>query len=139
MLNSHLEIDDLELKRARTFDATTQYARDKRRQVAMTEHWARSHPDLAFYTVHPGWTTTEGVKSSIPSFYATFEKEFRPLPAGADGIVYLACAASTDLVNGGFYLDRTVQKKHLAFSAGTKYSEADAQRLCVKLKELAKL
>ena len=40
MLTEPLEVKDLEFKRAKKFDAVKQYARGKRHQVALAEHWA---------------------------------------------------------------------------------------------------
>ena len=37
------------------FDGARQYARDKRRQTALTERWAVDHPSILFFTMHPGW------------------------------------------------------------------------------------
>lgn len=42
------------------------------------------------YSVHPGWATTEGVKSSIPGFYSFYKDKFRDVAQGTDGIVWLA-------------------------------------------------
>lgn len=133
MYTEKLVVDDLEMKQAKKVDAMVQYARDKRRQVAFTEHLASIHGgSVGFYTVHPGWTTTEGVKKSIPGFFDMFGKDFRSLTEGADGIVYLAMEEPKMLENGEFYLDRAKQAKHLALS-GTRYDPSEAQRLCEKL------
>lgn len=42
------------------------------------------------YAMHPGWTETQGVKSSIPGFWKAFGSRFRSVEQGADTIVYLA-------------------------------------------------
>jgi len=41
MLAEELVVDDLEYTKPRKYSGVTQYARDKRRQVALTERWAR--------------------------------------------------------------------------------------------------
>lgn len=38
---------------------------------------------------HAGWTETEGVKTSLPSFYSSFKNKLRTLEQGADTTVYL--------------------------------------------------
>jgi hypothetical protein len=42
-------------------------------QVALTEYWAQKHKDaVAFYSVHPGWVDTGGLKKSMPGFHAKY-------------------------------------------------------------------
>ena len=84
--------DDLECKTMRKYDGTIQYARDKRRQVALAERFDELWRDQGVHTyaMHPGWTETEGVKRDIPGFWDTFKNSFRPLEQGADTITYLA-------------------------------------------------
>lgn len=81
------------------------------------------------------WTETEGVKTSIPSFYATFKDKLRTLPQGADTITWLSLQDADKIESGAFYLDRKPQTKHLPFS-GTKYSDEEAQRLLTVLDNL---
>jgi len=143
-LTEHLEIDDLEgTKIAQKKDfGSIQYARDKRRQLALTEQLARewSNPATAdaasihVFAMHPGWTSTEGVKTSIPEFYDRFKDKLRTLPQGADTILFLCLENIEKLRSGEFYLDRKVQSKHLPL-AGTRYSEEDATRLTATLDE----
>ncbi len=147
-LTEHLEIDDLEgTKIAKKKDfGTIQYARDKRRQLAITEQLAKewgtvtgrgdSTGKIHVFAMHPGWTSTEGVKTSIPEFYERFKDRLRTLPQGADTISYL-CLEDIDKLDhsGAFYLDRKVQSKHLPFS-GTGYAETEPKRLTTALDAL---
>lgn len=69
MLTERLEIEDLEGKNLRkdetSIDGTTQYARCKRMQVALTEHWARKYPNSFWAaSMHPGWVDTPGVRKA---------------------------------------------------------------------------
>ncbi len=140
-LTEHLEINDLEgTKIAHKKDfGTLQYARDKRRQLAITEQLAREWEasNISVFAMHPGWTSTEGVKTSIPEFYNRFKDKLRTLSQGADTIFYLCVEDIKKLESGGFYLDRKVQSKHLPLS-GTGYSEEDAKKLVSALDELIK-
>ncbi|KAG7667268.1 hypothetical protein Ndes2526B_g04229 [Nannochloris sp. 'desiccata'] len=140
-LTEHLEIDDLEgTKIAQKKDfGTIQYARDKRRQLAITEQLAKEWTNTAapaaavhVFAMHPGWTSTEGVKTSIPDFYARLKDKLRTLPQGADTILYLCLESIEKLKSGEFYLDRKVQSKHLPL-AGTRYSEEEAKKLTAVL------
>ena len=64
-----------------------------RPQVALTERfserWAAAGQRTRAYAMHPGWTETEGVKTSIPGFYATFKNKLRNLQQGCDTTVWL--------------------------------------------------
>ncbi|KAG2452436.1 hypothetical protein HYH02_002679 [Chlamydomonas schloesseri] len=112
------------------FDGTVAYSRDKRRQVAMAERfgelWAGS--GVTVVSMHPGWAVTEGVKKSIPGFYNFYKDSFRQVEQGADTLVWLALQDPTKLQPGAFYLDRTVQPKHLPL-AGTAYDTAAVDTL----------
>jgi hypothetical protein len=43
-------------------------------QVALTEYWAQKHKDaeLGFYSVHPGWVDSGGLKKSMQGFHAKY-------------------------------------------------------------------
>lgn len=67
MLTENLYVDDLEgkalIKTDGSMDGPAQYSRCKRRQVALTEHWARKHDGKGIFwaSMHPGWADTPGV------------------------------------------------------------------------------
>lgn len=50
------------------FEGSTQYARNKRIQVVLTEKWAEKYSEkgIGFYSMHPGWSDTPGVAKSLP-------------------------------------------------------------------------
>jgi len=50
------------------FDGTEIYAQNKRQQVVMAEHYAKTYPEIYFASMHPGWSDTPGVQTSMPSF-----------------------------------------------------------------------
>lgn len=136
-----LEIDDLEgadIQSSSRF-SETQYSRDKRRQIAIAEglsrEWASSK--VFAYSMHPGWAETESVKTSIPDFYARFKQSLRTPEQGADTIAWLAETDDQKLENGGYYLDRSPQSKHLPLSR-TSYSEDDVIALMLKLDRVIK-
>ncbi len=136
-----LEVDDLEgndILSSSKF-SETQYSRDKRRQIAIAEglsrEWAKSN--VFAYSMHPGWAETESVKTSIPDFYARFKQSLRTPAEGADTIAWLAEKDDGSLENGGYYLDRSPQSKHLPLSR-TSYSEDEVFALMLKLDRLIK-
>ncbi|GFH09179.1 uncharacterized protein HaLaN_04278, partial [Haematococcus lacustris] len=51
---------------------------------------------VGVYSMHPGWTLTEGVKKSIPGFYNFYKDKFRDPGQGTDTLVYLALQADID-------------------------------------------
>jgi len=133
-LTEPLEIEDLQgekLKKNKSF-GQTQYARDKRRQIAVVEHLAKEWTDIGVYSMHPGWVDTHGVKSSMPDFHSTLNSSLRSLEEGADTIVWLATQDKGKLEPGALYLDRQIQSKHLPLG-GTSYTEAQVSSLIKKL------
>jgi hypothetical protein len=40
--------------------------------------------------MHPGWSDTEGVRSSIPAFHKAFQDKLRDTQQGVDTILWLA-------------------------------------------------
>jgi dehydrogenase/reductase SDR family protein 12 len=140
-LTESLVVDDLEgnsLKKDSNF-GQSQYARDKRRQIVIAEELAQEYASSNIFacSMHPGWCDTSGVVNSMPSFHARFKSSLRSPAEGADTVVWLATKNVTDLETGAFYLDRSVQSKHLPL-AGTGYSKEEARALVTKLDEMIK-
>uniref|UniRef100_A0A061RP24 Dehydrogenase reductase sdr family member 12-like n=1 Tax=Tetraselmis sp. GSL018 TaxID=582737 RepID=A0A061RP24_9CHLO len=140
MYTEGLEVDDLQMEKPKRFDAVVQYARDKRRQVAVAEKFSKLFTDsgVKFVSMHPGWTGTEGVKEALPGFSKQMSGKLRSLEEGSDTIVWLALEDPCNLTPGGFYFDRKLQKKHL-FWAGTSYRSSDVDRLWSRLCHMAGL
>lgn len=124
----------------RKIDGQLAYSRNKRCQVALTEHWAATHAGsgVRFFAMHPGWASTEGLKSSMEDFHATFNSSLRTPEEGADTIVWLSVAEEVKKeTNGDFFLDRISQPKHL-WLAGTNYGAQDVSGLVSRLNSIAK-
>jgi dehydrogenase/reductase SDR family member 12 len=68
MLTQTLRLEDFNYDRD-TFDGTKQYAIAKRQQVALAEYYSKKYSPLPFYSMHPGWCDTPGVRTSMPSFF----------------------------------------------------------------------
>lgn len=119
----------------KTIDGQAQYARNKRCQVALTEHWADKYRDSGIFwsVMHPGWTTTPGLEAAMPEFHSTLKRFLRPLAQGADTIVWLTIAdEALQHKQAEFFLDRSPVPKHL-WLAGTEYSRSDRDKLVVFL------
>lgn len=126
---------------AATGGASDALRRNKRQQVALCEEFARRYGTdgrVSFYSMHPGWTDTPGVRSSMPGFYAQLGGRMRTPAEGADTIVYLALQSASELQQGAFYLDRVPESKHL-WLAGTAYSKDRVLRLWDTLTGMAGL
>ncbi|GAB4861087.1 hypothetical protein Ancab_036244 [Ancistrocladus abbreviatus] len=122
------------------FDGVTQYARNKRVQVALTEKWAELYKDkgIAFYAMHPGWADTPGVAKSLPGFSKSLSGKLRTSEEGADTVVWLALQPKEKLSSGGFYFDRAEAPKHLMLAA-TRESHALIDSIVDKLRSLASI
>lgn len=120
-------------------DGTRQYARNKRQQIALTEHWSRRHKEAGIFwsVMHPGWADTPGVEQSMPEFYNALKGQFRTVEQGADTIVWLTAADEAKKnKDGTFFFDRASAHKHL-FCANTSYPPERTDELATKLRDLA--
>ncbi|CAM6122827.1 unnamed protein product [Calypogeia fissa] len=110
-LSTYLQYED-----QKKMDGTSQYARNKRVQVAMAEHWTEVYgpKGIGFYTMHPGWADTAALAQSMPGFRDRTKGLLRTVDQGADTIVWLAQQSNSQLQPAGFYFDRVNSSKHLA-------------------------
>jgi dehydrogenase/reductase SDR family protein 12 len=138
-LTQPLEANDLEgseLTPGKKF-GEEQYARDKRRQLVITEvlaaEWA-GH-GVAVYSMHPGWVDTSALRTSMPDFYERFKDNLRTIEQGADTIVWLTLRDPKHLVSGEFYCDRAIETKHLPMSC-TAHSPKSVTLLMEKLNSM---
>ena len=128
------------------YDGTMSYAYAKRGQVVLVEEWSKSYVNSdqpKFVTVHPGWTDTPAVADAFGD-NAKYLQPLRQPWQGAEGVAWCTAVPSTQLVNGALYLDRQVQKKHIAgpfMSEGsfTKNSPTEIQTFMENLKQAAGL
>jgi dehydrogenase/reductase SDR family protein 12 len=93
------------------------YAFAKRGQVALTEYWRRrfTSGNRRFYTMHPGWARTQGVKDALPLFWRIQNLILRTPRQGIDTALWLAATrpamGSAEVV----WFDRKPRSTH-AFS-----------------------
>lgn len=119
------------------FSGMTAYARTKRMQMALAKYYARHEPSVFFCSMHPGWSETPGVKTSIPGFYDTMKSKFRTSEEGADTMVWLAGTKAIDKAtqNGALFRDRDVELEHFkSLFGGTQYSDDDQEAMYAFLK-----
>jgi NAD(P)-dependent dehydrogenase (short-subunit alcohol dehydrogenase family) len=127
MYGSPLKLEPMNCLNSGSFDGMAAYAMHKRAQVALThwwnEHWA-GQP--AAHVMHPGWVDTAGVQTSLPGFRRTLKAVLRSPEQGADTVLWLAQERPAPLLEGGIWLDRTVQPEHeFAWTRRSPHSPED--------------
>jgi dehydrogenase/reductase SDR family protein 12 len=138
MLTERLDASDPQFAKATRWDGTVAYAKHKRAQVELTHHWAVTYPSVQFFSTHPGWADTPGVRNYMPSFYSMHKTRLRTAEQGADSILWCAAAAAAmQLPNGSFVEDRHVVAEHLTWS-GTATKPGDLEKLIGYLNGLVK-
>lgn len=129
-------IDNLDMERG-SFDGTAQYAKNKRQQIALAEHWSNSSSKIAV-SMHPGWADTTAVRQSLPGFHKRMQGKLRRPEEGADTVVWLVCCPERKIERGAFYLDRQPQAKSLQL-VGSSNRQKDVDTLVHRLRNLSGL
>ncbi|XP_063762814.1 DHRS-12_like_SDR_c-like domain-containing protein isoform X2 [Eleginops maclovinus] len=136
MLVQKLRTGNLQSERGR-FDGTMVYAQHKRQQVVMTEQLAKTHTNIHFSVMHPGWVDTP-VANAMPDFHRSMKESLRAPEQGADTVVWLAVSeAAIKNPSGRFYQDRRMVPAHLPL-AWTHSSALEEQKLVSLLEDMAK-
>ena len=131
MYTQKLRVDDLQSERGQ-FDGPKVYARTKRAQVILTELWAEQldGAGAVVHSMHPGWSDTPGVRSSLPRFYKLTRPLLRTVAQGADTIVWLGAAAEPGRSSGRFWHDRRPRPTH--WLRCTRETRQERERLLVE-------
>ncbi|KAM8854028.1 DHRS-12_like_SDR_c-like domain-containing protein [Synchiropus splendidus] len=138
MLVQKLRPGNLQSERGH-YDGTMVYAQHKRQQVVMTEQLAKSHTNIHFSVMHPGWVDTPAVANAMPDFHRSMKQSLRTPEQGADTVVWLAISdAAVKNPSGRFYQDRRMVSTHLPL-AWTHSSPLEEQKLMSLLDDLAKM
>ncbi|KAJ4920189.1 hypothetical protein JOQ06_012512 [Pogonophryne albipinna] len=137
MLVQKLRTGNLQSERGR-FDGTMVYAQHKRQQVVMTEQLAKTHTNIHFAVMHPGWVDTPAVANAMPDFHRSMKESLRAPEQGADTVVWLSVSeAAVKNPSGRFYQDRKMVSAHLPL-AWTRCSALEEQKLVSLLEDMAK-
>uniref|UniRef100_A0A3Q3W705 Uncharacterized protein n=1 Tax=Mola mola TaxID=94237 RepID=A0A3Q3W705_MOLML len=138
MLVQKLRTGNLQSERG-CYNGTMVYAQHKRQQVVMTEQLAKTHTNIHFSVMHPGWVDTPAVANAMPDFHSSMKDSLRTPEQGADTVVWLAVSeAATKNPSGRFYQDRKMVSTHLPL-AWTHSSPLEEQNLLSLLEDLAKM
>ncbi|XOV82643.1 MAG: SDR family NAD(P)-dependent oxidoreductase [bacterium] len=123
MYNVALDINALQGNEP--YDGTLTYARHKRAQVALNEHWRHTYGDMInFYAMHPGWVSTPGVETAMPEFHKLLRRLLRHPAAGADTAMWLAFSKPEQQDAGNIWFDRAQRSPH--FFSGTRRGDSSA-------------
>jgi len=135
MYSQKIHPDDLQSRQGR-YSGAVAYARAKRGLMILTEEWAKKwHADgIAVNAMHPGWSDTPGVESSLQTFYRVTRRLLRSPEEGADTAVWLAAATEAGDVSGKFWLDREQHPSHIF--PHTRETAAEREQLLTTLQEL---
>ncbi|GAA1616106.1 hypothetical protein GCM10009742_79790 [Kribbella karoonensis] len=87
------------------------YARSKRIQVDLTPLMATHFAPVTIATMHPGWSDTPGLTTSLPGFARLTGPLLRTPEQGADTAVWLA-ATEPPPPTGNFWHDRRIRPTH---------------------------
>ncbi|XP_015234303.1 PREDICTED: dehydrogenase/reductase SDR family member 12-like isoform X1 [Cyprinodon variegatus] len=137
MLVQKLRTDDLQSEKG-YFDGVMVYAQNKRQQVVLTEHWAKTNPVIHFSAMHPGWVDTPAVSTSMPQFHQMMGNRLRSVDQGADTVVWLALSrAAARKRSGQFFQDRKPVPVHLPL-AWTHSSDEEICSFITQLETLAR-
>ncbi|CAG8619273.1 10164_t:CDS:2 [Ambispora leptoticha] len=133
MYTNRLDIEDLQFEKLKPFDGTMAYAQTKRQQVELTEYLSKRYPELEtgvkFVVLHPGWSDTPGVRTSMETFHKYMKPYLRSIPQGCDTILWAAFSEEAENVpSGSFIFDREVVSTHLPL-ARTRSKQGDVEKL----------
>ncbi len=96
-----------------TYSGVTAYARTKRMQVVLAEHWAQrlAPHGIDVASLHPGWGRTPGLEDALPGFVRLMGPVLRSAESGADTTVWLT-ATPQQWPTGLFWQDRRPRPTH---------------------------
>ncbi len=136
MYTQKLRVDDLQSQRGE-FDGPKVYARTKRAEVILTELWAEqlAGTGVVVHAMHPGWSDTPGVRSSLPRFYTLTRPLLRTPAEGADTIVWLGAAVEPGRSSGRFWHDRRPRPTH--WLPWTRETRQERERLLAECARLS--
>ena len=132
MYSQPLSVENIESSEGE-YDGTAAYARTKRGQVVLAEHWARAFAadGIRVNSMHPGWVDTEGVRDALPTFRRFTRPLLRNEEQGADSIVWLIACGDSESHTGQFIHDRKPRETHRMNR--TKISNDTSDDLIAKL------
>ena len=81
----------------------------------MAESYARNHTGIYFATMHPGWSDTPAVQTSMPSFRDRMVNKLRTPEQGADTLVWMCCFGDLEKFENGAFFQGEHDKKPIYF------------------------
>ena len=116
MYNAPLGTRRLNTLDSAAYHGSAAYNFAKRAQVALTSYWNEQHAasGLRFYVTHPGWAKTQGVKSSMPTFWKIQNILLRTPRQGADTAIWLCATRPAISQEEVIWFDRKPRSTHLS-------------------------
>ncbi len=124
--------------RERPFDGLRAYTESKRAQVVFAQLWAEKAAGRGplFFSMHPGWADTPGVRAALPLFHRMTQFVLRTPEEGADTILWLAVHSRLGAGDSGkFWFDRRPRPMHRL--ASTRNSESEKRRYWKMCEEIS--
>ena len=99
-------------------NAYAHHTHTQRQQVVMMSQLSQrnvhAHPNVRFFSMHPGWSDTAAVNEALPDFHAKMQHVLRTPAQGADTAIWLGLVRSlAPEFDGAFVQDRQPVAKHL--------------------------
>lgn len=140
MYFAKLNLDDLQFEK-RAFDGVQAYAESKRAEVILTQHWSHqlNNTGVFVHAMHPGWSDTPGVQTSLPKFRKLMQPLLRTPEQGADTVIWLAVTPDLkNYPNGQFWFDRQIRPVYKLFSPRNTPCEIQQfLKICEQLAQIA--
>lgn len=118
------------------YDGVRSYARTKRGQIVVADALHRLlGPEVASFSVHPGWVDTRAVRESLPGFHRRMGPFLRTPDQGADGALWLLTTPldAAARARGGLWFDREpVGQYPLPWTRPSASRVQDLLRQCVE-------
>jgi dehydrogenase/reductase SDR family protein 12 len=114
MYNVPLMVEALRMP-AQAYNGVLAYGLHKRAQVVLTDWWRDRHRErgVRFYAMHPGWSDTEGVRTSLPRFRRLLRCVLRDEAQGADTALWLAARRPAQTQDELVWFDRKARPAHV--------------------------
>jgi NAD(P)-dependent dehydrogenase (short-subunit alcohol dehydrogenase family) len=101
--------------------------------VVLAELWAEElrGTSVVVNSMHPGWTDTPSVKTSLPGFYRLTRTFLRTAAEGADTAVWLAASPRANQWTRCFFFDRMIRRTYLLpFTRESGEERSELWKIC---------
>jgi len=117
------------------YNGVLAYGLHKRAQVVLNDWWQETCAagGRRFLVMHPGWSDTQGVRTSLPRFRKLLRPLLRTEAQGADTAIWLAATRPAEPRSGVIWFDRKPRPVHVY--ARTRNAPEDIAALIALLEQ----